>query len=62
METEIDMDKIEILAPIAGIIAIIAGVCLDITAIHLPGIEMIIASASAGVLILIGIFAILKTL
>ena len=56
------MDKIEILAPIAGIIAIIVGVCLDITAMLLPGIEMIIASASAGILILVGIFAILKTL
>ena len=34
------MDKIELLTPIAGIIAVIIGVCLNIIAIHLPELEM----------------------
>ena len=56
------MDKIELLTPIAGIIAVIIGVCLNIIAIHLPELEMIIAFVSASVLILAGISAILNSL
>lgn len=62
MEIGIDMDKIELLTPIAGIIAVIIGVCLNIIAIHLPELEMIIAFVSASVLILAGISAILNSL
>ena len=56
------MDKRELLMPIAGLIAVIAGMYLNIIAIHLPELEMIIAYGSSGILMIAGMIAILKTL
>ena len=54
------MDKIELLTPIAGLIAVAFGVYLNIVAAHLPELEMVIASSSSIMLILAGIIALLK--